>query len=633
MEMSLDSVVGFGGQEGGGLLVHPDGRTILYPLGCNVVIRPKDDMKSQEFLKGHSDRVTCLALSKSGNLLASGQITYMGFTADVILWDFPNRQMLHRLSLHKVKVQALSFSCDDRYLASLGGVDDNSLVVWDVQEGEPVCGSPTDNDHTTAVKFFNTTSYKLVTGGNYNLNVWDFDHHNRKIRPQAIHMGQLRRVFNVIAVDDLDEYAYCGTASGDVVQVSLPQKLFKASSPFSNAMSQGVTATCIAPDGMVITGGGDGSLMILRPPAVDAAGPYKTGASKKSSSCKVISQTKLRGSITSIGIEGWGKDGYSFVCGTSMCEIWLVSVTRDQFVSAELIQSCHSCKINDIVFPKYYSEVFATCSMTDIRIWHLQQCREMLRIQVPNVECNCITFTEDGKGILSGWSDGKIRAFGPQSGKLMYVIHDAHHQGVTAIASTSTSDVVVSGGGEGSVRVWKVGPESRVMLASMKEHKSAVNCIKLRKNDEECASASSDGSCIMWDLKRYKRISAMFASTFFKSVAYHPDESQLVTLGTDRKISYWDAYDGQEIRVLDGSDTDALNSVDISQDGQVVVSGAADKLVKLWGYDEGHCYMVGKGHSGSVSCAKISPNMEKIVSVGAEGAIFIWDYEGLPRGD
>ena len=43
--------------------------------------------------------------------------------------------------------------------------------------------------------------------------------------------------------------------------------------------------------------------------------------------------------------------------------------------------------------------------------------------------------------------------------------------------------------------------------------------------------------------------------------------------------------------------------------------------------------MVGKRHSGSVSCAKISPNMEKIVSVGAEGAIFIWDYEGLPRGD
>lgn len=43
----------------------------------------------------------------------------------------------------------------------------------------------------------------------------------------------------------------------------------------------------------------------------------------------------------------------------------------------------------------------------------------------------------DGKSIISGWNDGKIRAFLPQSGKLMYVISDAHIHGVTAITTTS----------------------------------------------------------------------------------------------------------------------------------------------------------------------------------------------------
>lgn len=28
----------------------------------------------------------------------------------------------------------------------------------------------------------------------------------------------------------------------------------------------------------------------------------------------------------------------------------------------------------------------------------------------------------------------------------------------------------------------------------------AVTCIKVRKNDRECVSASSDGTCIIWDL-------------------------------------------------------------------------------------------------------------------------------------
>ena len=33
----------------------------------------------------------------------------------------------------------------------------------------------------------------------------------------------------------------------------------------------------------------------------------------------------------------------------------------------------------------------------------------------------------------------------------MYTIHDAHKQGVTAIATTSDSSRIVSGGGEGQV--------------------------------------------------------------------------------------------------------------------------------------------------------------------------------------
>ena len=41
-------------------------------------------------------------------------------------------QPIHRMKLHKVMIQSLSFSKDERYLASLGGQDDNQLVTWDV---------------------------------------------------------------------------------------------------------------------------------------------------------------------------------------------------------------------------------------------------------------------------------------------------------------------------------------------------------------------------------------------------------------------------------------------------------------------------------------------------------------------
>ena len=62
----------------------------------------------------------------------------------------------------------------------------------------------------------------------------------------------------------------------------------------------------------------------------------------------------------------------------------------------------------------------------------------------------------------------------------------------------------------------------------------------------------------------------------------------------------------------------------ISNDGEAFVAGGCDRLVKLYGYDEGFCHYVGEGHSGSICRVKISPDQKTIVSVGAEGGIFTW---------
>jgi len=104
---------------------------------------------------------------------------------------------------------------------------------------------------------------------------------------------------------------------------------------------------------------------------------------------------------------------------------------------------------------------------------------------------------------------------------------------------------------------------------------------------------------------------------------YHPDESQIVTCGTDRKVTYWDPLDGTAIRVLDASE-DEIMTVAITSEGEYFVSAGADKLVKVWHYDEGVCHYIGVGHSGTISRCAISPDQGLCISVGHEGAICIW---------
>ena len=110
-------------------------------------------MLRQAFLQGHTDKVTCIAVSRDGRRLASGQAATLGQKAPVIVWDVEaairnkntavtEGEMLHQLVLHKGGVRDVAFSLDGDWLATLGGLDDNSLVIWSAETGAAVCGSP-----------------------------------------------------------------------------------------------------------------------------------------------------------------------------------------------------------------------------------------------------------------------------------------------------------------------------------------------------------------------------------------------------------------------------------------------------------------------------------------------------------
>ena len=85
-----------------------------------------------------------------------------------------------------------------------------------------------------------------------------------------------------------------------------------------------------------------------------------------------------------------------------------------------------------------------------------------------------LSWMQDGKLILTGWSDGKIRAYGPESGQEKLVIHDAHHGAICALAGTHDSARIISGGSDGKVRVWDV--HTHTLIADMVEHQVMPGC-------------------------------------------------------------------------------------------------------------------------------------------------------------
>ena len=70
-----------------------------------------------------------------------------------------------------------------------------------------------------------------MTGGNATLRVWEILPGQRKCNAVDCQTGQIKRVVNCIAIDFNDESMFCGTTTGDILQVNLKTKLFKQAGP------------------------------------------------------------------------------------------------------------------------------------------------------------------------------------------------------------------------------------------------------------------------------------------------------------------------------------------------------------------------------------------------------------------
>lgn len=544
-------------------------------------------------------------------------------SGEVMIGD---RAFLHRLKQHLSRVQDVSFCCDGSYLASMGSADDNSVCVWNMDTGVPLCGAPAGPDSGLCVKWLNNRNDRFVTAGNFHINVWQIDFNLPKLHHVAAKLGSVQRIITSLGIEPDDHFAYAGTSSGDVIKVKIDRdELRSFNDPDTLIPSMcGVTKERFSKGVRVvqcvenvdtgrynlIIGAGDGTIVYVNPSLVTVGGL----------------KTQLMGGITSVTAHPRGN---KFMVGTDQCNRY--EVTAD-LSSAALKASCHFGAVNDVTFPEGCPELIVTASKGDIRVWNTLVRQELLRIQVPNLEALCAQVTPSGTTLVSGWDDGKVRAFLPESGKMKFVISDAHSDAVTAIA-IADNDMrgkyrLVTGGGEGRVRFWDITQSHQTMIVSLKEHRGAVNCIKVNADSSQAVTASSDGSCIVWDLDRYVRIVALFESNIFRNILYHPDESQMLTCGSNHKITYWDAVDGQAIRVIDGGDG-VMTSLDVTSSGEFFVSGCEDKMLKVWHYDEGLPMGLGYGHSGSIKAVKISPDERSIVSVGTTGEIIFWEMPHL----
>ena len=655
-DVKFTSVLGLNGNVKDSARPTKCGQFLFYPLGTMIVFTrvlypTVDDNKTYDestmnikrrpvmYLEGHLGDVSCLEISRCGNYLASGQVSAAGMKAPIMLWDvnrvielymqgvertLPNdNSLIKALSLTIGEIYSIDFTCDSSHLISLGGRLDNTIVVWNIESGRAIASMPAGVDIGRVTKCLNQHPYRFVSAGNFHLRVWEFDPVYMKIQYMEAKLGKIRRTMTSIDIANNDESCVCGSISGEVLLFSIardplkdpndadkiiPSLIGSSKTRASKGLSSLLSFPCPLPQFSnkvwYLVGGGDGLVFVLDHHLRKIDGV----------------ETKLLGGVTTITPANDEKRGfYAFTDQSS----WYY-LTDD--LKTELRGTCHFGGINDLCFPRRCSDLLVSCSLNDIRIWNTNIPSEIIRIQVPGLECRCIGITSKGGTIVSGWSDGKIRGFYPQSGKLKYVIPSAHNGAVTALAVVDDDEMkppyrIISGGSDGRVRIWAIYPEHQDMLISLQEHRKEVRSIALSNDGENFVSASADGSCIVWDLEKQVRTTAVFAMNVFEGALFHADGSQVVTCGSSMKLTYWDIFDGgNPIREVSGA-TASILCMDVSQNGDVLVTGGHDRRLMVWNWDEGVAVGASLKFPGSIRRCKIAPNNKFIAVAGADGSL------------
>ena len=145
-------------------------------------------------------------------------------------------------------------------------------------------------------------------------------------------------------------------------------------------------------------------------------------------------------------------------------------------------------------------------------------------------------------------------------------------------------------------------------------------------DDVHAVSCSRDKSFLTWDLRREKRISSHTQRMGgINDVELSRDQSLVLTVGQERKITYWDLREPHPVQTIDPAHDGEALCIAMSKTSDIFATGGSDSLVKLWDLRMGKCLVDGVGHSGLVRDIKFSPDGRQLVSGGTDGCIFVWN--------
>jgi WD40 repeat protein len=256
---------------------------------------------------------------------------------------------------------------------------------------------------------------------------------------------------------------------------------------------------------------------------------------------------------------------------------------------------------------------------TSVKIWNLDG--SMLQTFYGHTEGVLdVAISNDGKAIASASADGTIKLW-YRDGLLLHTLY-GHEGEVYSAVFSPDNKILASVGSDKAIELWK---RNGTLIKTLSEHTDLVHGLSFRPDGQAFASASWDKTIKLWSRDGTLLTTLQGHNGKVYAASFSPDGQTIASASGDGTVKLW-KRDGTLIKTLRGH-TDVVHSAKFSPDGQLIASASHDRTVNLWSSD-GKLLNTLKGHTNWVHEVNFSPDGQTIASASHDRTVKLWTREG-----
>jgi WD40 repeat protein len=271
-----------------------------------------------------------------------------------------------------------------------------------------------------------------------------------------------------------------------------------------------------------------------------------------------------------------------------------------------------------------------------IRIWDAENKTQIRKLEEKEGYYNTVAISPDSKRIFSGSDDRKVKIWDAESGKLLKSL-PGHTGEVFSVALDANASRIVSGSGDGTIKIWNA--ESGEEIRTLKGHRDDVTTVAFSPDGKWVVSGSDDSTAKVWDAESGKVLKTFQDHTsIVESVAFIHGEKRVLSAGLSKgffdsnRIKIWDAESGEvvkDFKVVGGF----ISCAAMSPDEKRIVYGCGSKDVVVMDAESGKVLKRIEEHELGVMSVAISPDGKRFVSGCADYTFRIWDMADDSKKD